>query len=46
MLSYITMSGISCIILSMVVLMVSSVIVVNKYKASAKTMEEQFEQEG
>jgi len=38
--------GISCIILSLVVLMVSSVIVINKYKASAKTMEEQFEQEG
>ena len=46
MLSYITMSGISCIILSLVVLMVSSVIVVNKYKASGKTMEEQFEQGG
>jgi len=38
--------GISCIILSLVVLMVSSVIVVNKYKASGKTMEAQLEQEG
>jgi len=37
--------GISCIILSLGVLMVSSVIVVNKYKASEETMEAHFEQE-
>ena len=39
------MSGISCIILSLGVLMVSSVIVVNKYKASEETMQAHFEQE-
>lgn len=38
--------GISCIILSMVVIIISSVIVVNKYKASGKASEAQFEQEG
>lgn len=38
--------GISCVILSMVVLMVSSVIVVKKYQASGDIMETQFEHEG
>jgi len=38
--------GISCIILSLVLLMVSSVIVVKKYQASGKTMEAEFEHEG
>ena len=40
------MLGISCIILSLVVLMVSSLIVLKKYNASAKTKEAQFEHEG
>ena len=44
--SYMIMSGISCIILSLGLLMVSSVIVVKKYKASGKTMEAEFEHEG
>ena len=44
--SHINNSGISCIILSMVVVIVSSVIVVKKYQASAKTMEPDFEHEG
>jgi len=38
--------GISCIILSLGLLMVSSVIVVKKYKASGKTMEAEFEHDG
>ena len=39
-------SGLSCTILSMVVLTISSVLVSKKYKASDRSLEEQLENEG
>ena len=41
-----TISGLICTILSMVVLTISSVLVVKKYKASDKSLERQLQEEG